>query len=322
MKVNIKKINILFLIMLMICIFNYKNSDYEGYKFIYNNLNSPEIILEKGYVFILKIIRYFTANYQVVVGIIGFFTLSLLSSIAKKMGDYQKFIGLYFIFPFFLDIIQIRFFLAYTIFLISISYFFEKKKMVLFILFLISIFIHKSVIIYYIPYIFIRIKKKQLKYVFIIFSIVSFIVVKTPILKIIISKIDAYRFQVYTSQNMNFGGYLYLILFFINFLLTIKSLKYLKNRKNENMELINYIEVINYFSLVLLPLFFLNSNFFRLYRPIIVLSIIVYSNIFKDIKIYQKIFIIIYLLILNILLIGYNLQIEIIKNNFILDYLK
>ncbi|MGL5613951.1 EpsG family protein, partial [Cetobacterium sp.] len=141
MKINIKKINILFMIMLIFCMFNYKNSDYEGYKFIYNNLNSPEIILEKGYVLVLKIIRYFTENYQAVVIIVGFFTLSFLSLTVKKMGNYQKFIKLYFIFPFFLDIIQIRFFLAYTIFLISISYYFEKKRIVLFILFLVSIFI-------------------------------------------------------------------------------------------------------------------------------------------------------------------------------------
>ena len=188
-KKNSKIIAFLFLVFMWLLFWgNYKNADYINYyNFFISYTFGGNIILssEIGYQLLNKVIAYFTNDFAVFRLIISLLGLGLISSTVEKYTKYTGIVYvLYFIYPFLLDIVQIRNFLAMSIFIFSIRYLISEKKEDNFkyiLCILIASSIHYAAILY-LPLIFIsKFKAKGLIYVSFALMVISVLLMYTNI---------------------------------------------------------------------------------------------------------------------------------------------
>lgn len=127
-----KLLSILFLIFLWILFgFNTKTNDSENYKFFYEALSNTNYIfgLEPGFALFMRITNKLNLDYTQFLCIYSFIGLCFFWNYVRRYSKYTPMVVvLYAVFPFFFQIIQIRFFMSSMISLWAFHFLIDKRK--------------------------------------------------------------------------------------------------------------------------------------------------------------------------------------------------
>lgn len=232
-----------------------------------------------------------------------FCLLTMYIIIRKSISNINYVLLLYFIFPFCMDVVQIRYTMAITFIYIGIFFLLNETKktkaLSLYILFnIIAGLIHYSTFLYLaiiIPAFLIDYKKCN-KYIIIILIIEIAIISSASLSQLfgntmMASKIE--RVLRFSSIKYNMGTYIYrgiqiIISLIVYYYLNRKvNKKFKENKVDENkVEKNNFILNINKFILIVLPLLMFSVDFYRIQTGLLILNYISFSWYFnkKEIK--------------------------------------
>ena len=295
-----------FTLIIFLCIVmgaNTNNADYYSYEDLFNL--QPNSV-EAGFLLIIKLFNFVGLNYvafRLILAIVG---ILLIHQTVKKITDnFSCFYMLYFIFPFFIDAVQIRNFLAMSIFIYAVPCLMDdnlKNRIKYILLIILASSIHISAITYLIFLLVNKVKKNVLiKYLFIlvIMSMVIlslnrsiFIIIVGNLLNYIESLSDHIQ---YYGEVLTRWGYLFywgvqLSFTYITKILSKEKLNFSKEsmsvgkREMQTGESIKKEDIVNNFcefifwvnviSLIFMPTYVIQIIYFRFYRNIIPLNYI------------------------------------------------
>ncbi len=303
LKRNIKlKIGISFFLVLGIIMgANIKNPDtfiYEKYIYYNNEFFAKDF----GFGILVQLFKNFNLTYyhlKMFVTIVGFILIN--HTLKRYIKDYKFLLFLYIIYPFFYDVVQVRNFLAMSIFIFALPYLLEKSKsgnIKYIISILIAATMQKTALVY-LPIIFIN-KLEKKKFIKAILIIVIFISILISIVKpifnvfvnILINNISMYLDGISSKLviSTNYGWIIQWIIQFMNYYFVTTSFKYIKEEyETENMSVsasknIKFTQLIiniNLYMFIFLPLYILTPTFNRIPRNIYLLNFIVYSFVYN-----------------------------------------
>lgn len=292
-----KDSKILFVLMLswmwLLFTFNYDNADYEMYRNIYEgHYGSSEILFS----YLCRFFYNIGFSFEVFRGIYCFVCLILIGTTINKYSNSKNIsLVLYFLFPFILDAVQIRHFMAISIITYALPLLNEnsKKNYIKYIILnLIAVGFHYATLFYFI---FIFIKKLSLKKVAVIsivLNILMIIFIKNDlIVKILLNILPENKVNIYfISDKLKSSNLLlaqcFLIQIFIFVVIYICYYIYIKNN-NQNIENNNIKNQINFFKntlkinmiiSILNPAYYYNLDLIRIFRGISVPNYIVIGN--------------------------------------------
>ncbi len=276
-----------FVIIFMIMTFNYDGADVKSYISTYDNLfdTSGQIVeshMEKGYLLLMYICRKLGMSFfsfRIVVSIIS---LSLFANILRYFKVNRNLIlGFYMIYLFYFDVIQIRNCIAQFIILFSIRFLLDATRRYSIIKFLIGIFIaasFHSIALFYLPLLVIKFIKNEafFKFVFIA-SLLLFLAACTfhSYVPIIANWLLSFikRGSSYLDADVNLG---HLVVFCI-YAFTGISLNIVRKKSVKGSPTRRQLDGIVKIHIILslyLSLLLLDSNFYRIVRNVLILSMI------------------------------------------------
>lgn len=274
---------------------NYSNNDVISFEIGYEMLRSLSLILGFNYVM-----------FRIIISALG---IALIHNTVKKIIDNQSaFYLLYLIYPFLMDVVQVRNFLAMAIFVFAIPYLISDKKWsshkyVLLILLATSVQVASIV---YLPLVYFVKKKRTILFKLLFFELIlSLIIISlSPTMldglsRFLISTISGFndKFAAYGFRQTNLGYLLYWFIQFTNFTLVYwsnKNFKFSKNKINKSgvgidnqdksdIEIYGiqkrYMELmvwVNMYAFLFLPFYVFQSTFERFMRNIIPLNLLAY----------------------------------------------
>lgn len=322
-----------FLFMWVLMGWNHSVADYSSYYIRYTN---PEIYgtLEPLYVIFQntgKMVGLDYSSFQIVMAFIFLFIRMIAIRMLSTSPNFV--VGLYLLFPFIMDITQLRMFYATSIILLGIVFLLKRKKIdnIIFILFVIlATMIHAACICYLLLLIPVNIENFNIKAylrIIIIMCLILFIMLFSGglyELAHIISSLFGFgtKFietvfaagQAYKTTNKIVYMLIIFLFFFVINLIFKKARKRYKLSKNENQvmlktiskngELVDICYKINYTLLIILPFAWFTGDIYRIQHGVLILFYSAFSNMdfFKGKKhgsvtlyqIYVTIFIVLY----------------------------
>lgn len=299
-KFNKVWFSLLFLIMIILMGGNNYNPDIFAYMYNYEFRSESS---DYGYQFLKNIFIYFGLSYEQFKLCLTIFCFFLINNTVRRFIKYPSlFYLLYFIYPFFIDIVQVRNFFIMSILIYSLPYLItdlKKDKIKFFILTLFASTIQLTAIVY-LPLIMIS-KIKRYKYLrFILLTIIIFctmIALNKSLLSTFTLNIIAVlgnfdeRISNYGFIQTNYGFILLWAIQFTNFLMIYWSKKkcgenklLLKHEQNKYIETVYYINLIAF---LFLPFYVFQVTFSRFMRNIIPINLIAFlitDSIYKKNK--------------------------------------
>lgn len=277
--------------------------DYAQYSSMYYTDYSQ---IEKGYAFFSKLFLskgFEYSTFRLVCTIIGLIVMSI--GVYRFTHDLSKFWAIYILFPFFMDIIQIRNFLMMSFVILASSFLvnINFKNVLLFLIFTtIGSSFQSAGYFFYIPLIFLlfrnnRVVKKLFVGVIGLFCFLSLI--SRSIVYAIIAKATSIigaesvittKLSNYTNDSVNFGFLPYWILIILSYFIVRYSMKNILNDGLEkaNLEKLKVIEAFSLTSLVSLPLIMVSLDFYRISRnvfPLVIIAFVITSQYMNENKI-------------------------------------
>ncbi len=221
-------------------------------------------------------------SFRIFIGLVG---LSLIGyTVYNLTPKYNFVLVLYFIFPFILDVIQIKNFLATSIFIYAFHFIRKEQKIKPIILFLLAASIH-PVTILFLPFLLIRhlSLRKTIRislYATTILILLTFTDFFKKILLFIADDSIIDRATIYLDKAG--FGFLYLwIIQFVFVYLIYKIYQTLKIQFPEKNILLNFVETIVklniYTILICFPLVIFDGNFTRIFRDVFILNFVILS---------------------------------------------
>ncbi|WP_368259059.1 MULTISPECIES: EpsG family protein [Enterococcus] len=271
------------LIMWAIFSFNTDNVDMDTYKYLYYILPSlplkETVGLEFGFVIIIRIFNYLSLNFQFFNFFIGSFCIVLLVRFVNLVSN-NKFLVyiLYFIFPFFLDVVQTRNTIAYLIVLNSLKFLLEKKHLKFIFSVVLASFFHVSAL-FFLIFLLVNYKKTNILTLFFIPVPLVLILFKEIISKLLLFLPNGYKYVVYlqgTSMSIVFIVYILLVINYIASIFVSQN-NLILNKKYNYLDKfqIYFIKKIPIFNLLLIlsvVLVSLDVDFFRIVRNMMILN--------------------------------------------------
>lgn len=210
------------IILSLLLAFNTNNFDYENYKKMFENPQFYFNSIEKGYLYLIIFLGKIFNNFQVVYIILGIFFLYVLF---KYKNNYMNCMFLmYFSNNFLSDLPQIRNMFVTLYFSLAFRYLVLGKNFLYIIIITIAVFFHKIAYLFFIFYIFNKIKKIN-TYVKLLILCFIFCIFLGKFFDIIVNniffenKLEYYLILNRLTTKTQFTYYLILILFDIIFLL-------------------------------------------------------------------------------------------------------
>jgi hypothetical protein len=258
--------------------------------------------LQFGFLLIMKFCSALGMSFEFFVATITILSYLLIHSTVRKFSNnYNYFYLLYFIFPFFLDVVQIKNFLAMAIFIYAIQYLLTnllKDKVKYVFLIIVAGTIHYAALLY-LPMALINVKKKnELTRFIAVFAVVGSLVVllngkQIPFINEFV-RLFFYSEEIigWLETKTNLGFILFWAMQTASFFMVKYSKTlFIKNTVNnsfvsEKVSLfINLVYWINIMAFLFFPFYILASTFSRLMRNIILLNYISFSitsNLIKN----------------------------------------
>ena len=302
---------------------NSSNPDYYVYKDYFDMVRS---INDIGFMLMIRFFNLINVDYEyfrLMITILGL--TSIHKTVKKFTTNYSFFYLLYFVFPFFIDVVQIRNFFAYSIVLYATPYLIEgtksgTKKYIA--LVLIASSIHLTSIVYLIFAFMKNIKKQnilRLLFYLVVFTIMAVTLYRPLFINlmdhvfVLIGRFDE-RIFYYDVVSTRYGFLFYWTVQFC-YIWIIKILRSRmkninssgemnSNHYKKNIAFIDLVYWINIISLVFIPTYAVHSLFFRFYRNLIPLNYLVIIPAVKQLKpmSVKKIVIVLGIVLLSILL--------------------
>lgn len=264
---------------------NLKNPDTDIYINMYYQNN---FVKDIGFGLLIKLGNYFGLgfyHFKLLISILG---LSMISvSLLGLVKNKSIFITLYFIYPFFFDIVQIRNFLCMAFFILGFRFLINEKKSgkFLFIIFVLLGASMQKIGLIYLPIVFFKdiYKKKWLKKMAIIFILISIIVgLSDSFLQsftrnfLFFLEGNLQGLDNYLDRNTRFGWIIFWLEQIISFSIVFFGRK-IMIKKDYNFSIsekafVNGLYSVNYYMFFFLPLFVLDESFTRIIRNIMPLN--------------------------------------------------
>ncbi len=263
--------------------------DMKNYTDFYNAVGqgNGNSFLGYGWLWLCQLANLLHLNYLTFKTILYFISLLfLVKGIGYFSQNKARPMMIYLLFPGLLDLIQIRFLFATSIVVIGIGILFTKEGVFRYLGFLaclmIAFLFHNSVLFYFlfifIPYLSRHASERKL--IFAAFIILILLILLTPyystIARSLLPEIQANRIDTYLEgEKVKWYGLLVYALFFITQLMLIRSYRKLCIEniflwlKIPNVQMVLLMNVILLFSL---PLVYLNSDFLRIQRAMLVIN--------------------------------------------------
>ncbi|MED4447568.1 MAG: EpsG family protein [Bacillota bacterium] len=297
---------------LLLCILmgaNTVNPDIYAYTIAYDPNRQGS---DYGYMLLVKffnLLGFEYAGFRMITSIFGI--LLIHQTVKKFIKNHSPFYLLYFIYPFFIDIVQVRNFLVMAIFIFSIPFLLSNKKidMIKYIVLMLLASTIQLTGLVYLPIVFlVRLRKSAFIRLILVITIILLVIISLyrPLLNglsnIIISNFGGFddRIADYSHIQTNFGFLLLWSLQIINFLLIVWANRIYKRNNDickSDGELRNLAETnginskfmiltlwINIFAFVFLPFYVFQITFSRFLRnivPINLLAFLVVEQILK-----------------------------------------
>jgi len=306
--------------------YNSYSPDLENYKIHYDNFDQEYIKLrvEPAILMLMKVSQYYGLSFQGYQILFAFLTLSLFIFSIFKYSPLPIFVlfNFYFI-PFFPDITQIRFFLGFSIFLFSLSYY-QKNKLVYYLLLILSSMCHISLSILILFPIFRNFQffKNQVSsnVIILTLSILIMTIQKSAIVPLVFLFSDKHDLYLESNDQTQIGTLVLFIPFFIiNNIIIFLDNKYssrfeilLEKKYLLNMKLL--VDLIRFSNFVILFQLFVR-DFSRINYNVYVIVIIYFTYIIYYYKNRSKLiasFVIAAVILYNLLL--YYVQFYLLNN--------
>lgn len=273
---------------------NFSNPDYTNYSRMYYNMaaNAPVFTnngAEFGYRLLMKASVTLNIEYEIFLAIISFICILLIHSTIKKfINNYNLVYIAYFIFPFFLDIVQIRNFIVMAVFIFSVRYLFESTKYSR-IKYLIAIIVGSTIhyiALFYLPMVIINLKNrnrafKAIMYFSIVLSLLILINNKQIPFLTYFAKLmfKSEKVLSWTDSKTSWGFLLYWFSQFFSFYLISLIRKSIKKDdltvsliNDKQVQFVEIVYMINIVAFLYMPFYLLASTFSRLMRNILILN--------------------------------------------------
>jgi len=273
---------------------NTHNPDYYIYKrwYEFNIIGTSEYL----YFFISGLFNKIGFSFDIFRIIYSIICLLLINSTVRKIyGDSVFFWFLYFLYPFMMDVVQVRNFIAMSIFIYAIPLLLSKKRWdwLIFLALLAAAVFFQKIFILFLPVAFLmKFKESKIfKYIMVIgiLIVVMLTIFFSSGLGIfadwLLENFAEYDFRINTYMKSNFEFVKQLFFVAANFFLLFLSKNILDNRKKIEPERFTrdlkaglqfkFVELmywINLFIFLYSPLIVINSSFSRLFRNVIPLN--------------------------------------------------
>lgn len=270
---------------------SYQNADYSNYVLHYN-----QVILtgndfssgQFGFTVLMKIAIFFKMEYYQFLIILSTLGLVMITTTINKYTDKPEFVYvLYFFYPFLLDIVQIKHFMAMCFVVFALRYLI-KDRFVDIVKFIVLIFIATS--IHYIALIFLplvivnHIRIKHL-YRLMFFYLLLFVpLAYTSFFRNIANSVfSSQGLDTFFTNRARWGFLLQFAIQFTILLMILFSKKFLEKSSGENL-FATMVYKANVYMLVLFPLYIINGSFERAFRMLLIPNYIVFSMLFMKIQ--------------------------------------
>lgn len=300
---------------------NFKNPDYGNYLLHYDYITLTGNAIgtsEFGFAFLMKIAIFFNLEYyQFLMLFTGIGLLLIVSTVEKYAIHPQLVYALYFIYPFILDIVQLKHYLAMAIVVFCFRYL-ENKEIKNIIKFLIGILIAFS--IHYISLIFIpllflvNLKTEKIYTIMFFYLVIGIPLAYTNIYEIFASYLVPVLETESYFLNRAHNGFILQIFIQSGVLILIYLSKRFLDKHNYENNIVNIIYKANILLLILFPLYIINGTFSRAFRMLAIPNYIMFSIVFSKINRKEKALFLMCLLIFVILLFLYYIFVP-AKNN-------
>lgn len=304
-KKNSKAIFFLFFLFMWIMFaWSFGNADYFAYLSSYNNLSFFNNLAEatKGLEILFTFFNSLGLTYQGFLVIISLICLTIISSSVCKYSSYGGFIFLlYFIYPYLLDIVQIKNFIVTALIVFGVRYLISEKRgsSIRFILIIcLATLIHYMAIIFLLLLLVKYFSSKKIILITMVLSLLIIITYKTNLFFIIASKVAPISW-ITTRLYQGVGdGFVSQILRVVTILFIFGGFIILKKKvircinKNEQNTMVNknclvnnsakfkFIDIvskINILVLITIPLLMFSNEFYRIQQDILILNYTVFS---------------------------------------------
>mgnify|MGYP000876111156 FL=1 len=288
-----------FIYMWVLMGWSYGNADYEFYVLRYKS-TATYYTLEPLYVILQNIAKSFEFQYSTFLILMSFIFLLIRFFVILKFTDKPNYvISLWMLYPFIMDIVQIRQFYATTIVMLGIYFLFASKKLgsVKFVIcVMLATLIHSSNLVYMlllVPYLW-DFSIKKFKRVIFLMVIVSITMLRTGLLKILGQNVATMlgfgvKFREtfiaanrqYSLNNLYYYVFQIVVLFILcEFVFRkidcIKSDIVINNGIN-SMKFIEWAEKSNWILLLVIPLVWFSGDIYRIQHGFLTIVYIVAS---------------------------------------------
>ncbi len=297
---EVRLLSIFFLLFLiMIFCGNNENPDYVGYKFKYDSIknhNATDFVFSNPYIgfnMLQFICHAIGLNYQAFLFIVALLGYALIINTLHYFHANMSYVLLLYLFyPFFYDVIQIKNFLAMSIVIYSIRYLLDTKKSATlkYVVLIIAASLFHILSVSYLLLLLTKLKKKVPLYILALLSSVSIaILIRLRLIdplsmaSILFEALLPQEKLVYFNPVINYGYividgimlYCVLILQFISHKVghVSKNANSICTQESLQYKLVILMRDCNFLLLIiLLPMNFVNPNFFRIFRNFFILN--------------------------------------------------
>lgn len=314
--------------------FGYENADIHNYQELYNNLSlggDGYITSQIGLVILMKLFISFGLSYHAMLSLIFVVSITLLTLTIRKYSlSYNLTLILYFIFPFFLDVVQIKQFFAMSVVVYALKYIYEKESILKWTLCIVVAFSFHYSAIFFFPIMFIRNynTKKILKFS-IFLCVISFTMVYLNLIqRFILPIFGELRVSAYIKNGPQFGFILLVLIQVSISLVSYFSIEWLKNRHVEN-GYFRAVQLANIYAINIIPLYAINGNFERIFRMLYIPNYIIICTLLMVIGYKKRVFAQLFVVISLVILSSWTFRgildrtlYPIIESNYLFDYIE
>jgi len=322
-KKSSKIVSALLLILMWVLYgWNTGNADYMSYNigYYYNAVSNINWSKEVGFQLLCKLFYKFGLQYNQFLVIISIIGLVLITSTVRRYTKNVAFIlAIYFIFPFMLDVVQVKNFMAMAIVVFALRFLIEKKKWgkVKYIILVMFASTLHYVALFYFLFLLTEVRNaKRLIYFSLAAASIGVVISYTDLIPQIVAVITP-NAEVYSwfTARMNLGIIIILLVYAGTLFLVYYAYKRIKNAEiqyseknivnagkgdlkksfikpnheayrvaNINMSFVNFVYKMNIIFLLALPLYVFNMTFFRINRNMSIINYILFSIFLFNVK--------------------------------------
>lgn len=262
-------------------------ADQALYMFRYGRIGDLTLSIwdyEFGFSFFMKVMAQAGLNYRQFLMVVSSLGLLLIVSTVRRFSPKPQVVyALYFIFPLMLDIVQVRHFLAMSIFLYALRFLMKPSpkdtlKYVFLILFA-SLF-HFAILFFVVLIFFVSMKENIMIKIILVVTTAGLFLSYTDLFSSAVDLINfavpIERLETYFLRKVRFG---FLEKFFVQITVILIMefyFRFLRSRGSFDV-FCDRVRKANIISLILLPLYTYDVNFFRIFRVLYIPNYIVIS---------------------------------------------